>query len=360
MVYRLSNYRPSHVLRLTKLCSNTFIIAALVLSFAALCQAQRGSGGMTIMTPGSGKNILEGDLKVDESQASADKPLSYTIVLYLPGGTVIGRTTLANGQRYRFLDLVDGEYDLAVEVENREITRDRVRLYSQPNIGKTDVRHDIELEFRSTGIGNRAMKPATVSAEDLYNRSESNEKIFNAARKATDEKKYDQAISSLRRLLENDAKDFQAWTELGTAYLLKEAYGEAEKSYLAAIEVRPSFFLAEFDLGRLYLGQNKFDQAVEVLKRAVEIKPTSADANQLLGEAYLQLKKGSLAVGYLNEALRLDPKGKADVHLRLALLYNNAGMKAKAAIEYEEFLKQRPDYKDRKKLEQYIAENKKP
>jgi Tfp pilus assembly protein PilF len=78
-----------------------------------------------------------------------------------------------------------------------------------------------------------------------------------------------------------------------------------------------------------------------------------------LGEAYLQIKKGSVAVGYLNEAIRLDPQGKADVHLRLALLYNAAGMKDKAAIEYEEFLKKRPNYAERKKLEQYITENKK-
>ena len=35
-------------------------------------------------------------------------------------------------------------------------------------------------------------------------------------------------------------------------------------------------------------------------------------------------------------------------------------MKDKAAIEYTEFLKKRPDYPDRKKLEQYIADNKKP
>jgi tetratricopeptide (TPR) repeat protein len=358
MVYQLSNYRPGHDLRLPKLCFNAFIIASLVLSAAALGQAQRGSG--SILTFGSGKNILEGDLKVDESLAGPDKPLSYSIVLYLPGGTIVGRTTVSNGQRYRFLDLIDGEYDVAVEVENREITRSRVRLYSQPNIGKTDVRFDIELEFRATGFGTKGVKPATVSVEDSYKRSDSNEKLFNTAHRFTDEKKYDQAISSLRQLLDSDAKDFQAWTELGTVYLLKESYGDAEKSYLSAIEARPSFFLADFDLGRLYLVQNKFDKAIEVLKRAVEIKPESADANQLLGEAYLQVKKGSVAVGYLNEAVRLDPKGKADVHLRLALLYNNAGMKAKAATEYEEFLKQRPDYKDRKKLEQYIADNKKP
>jgi hypothetical protein len=49
----------------------------------------------------------------------------------------------------------------------------------------------------------------------------------------------------------------------------------------------------------------------------------------------------------------------AEVHLRLAALYNAAGIKDKAAAEYEEFLKKRPKYADRKKLEQYIVDNKK-
>jgi len=79
----------------------------------------------------------------------------------------------------------------------------------------------------------------------------------------------------------------------------------------------------------------------------------------MLGEAYLQIKKGSKAVGYINEAIRLDPVGKADGHLRLATLYNAVGMKDKAALEYEEFLKKKPNYPDSKKLRDYIAANKK-
>jgi len=43
----------------------------------------------------------------------------------------------------------------------------------------------------------------------------------------------------------------------------------------------------------------------------------------------------------------------------LAALYHGAGMKDKAAAEYEAFLKKRPDYKDRKKLQDYIVQNKK-
>jgi tetratricopeptide (TPR) repeat protein len=111
-------------------------------------------------------------------------------------------------------------------------------------------------------------------------------------------------------------------------------------------------------LGRLRRQQKNFDGAITALDRAVAVQPASADANYLLGDSYLQIKKGSKAVGYLNEALKLDPAGKADAHLLLAALYNGAGMKDKAAAEYEEFLKKKPDYADRKKLEAYIAANK--
>ncbi|MDX6290878.1 MAG: hypothetical protein QOH42_2677, partial [Blastocatellia bacterium] len=47
-------------------------------------------------------------------------------------------------------------------------------------------------------------------------------------------------------------------------------------------------------------------------------------------------------------------------HLRLATLYDAAGLKDRAAHEYEEYLKQQPNDPARKKLEKYIAENKKP
>jgi len=358
MIYPAKAYQGYSTLRL-RVFAFLPAVFLLVLSFTMPCFSQRGSGTMTVVTPGSGRNILHGDLRVDESKAGADKPVIYTVILYMAGGTLIGRETISNGQRYRFNDLADGDYDLAVELDNREVTRSRVRLYSQPNVGKTDTRHDVELAFRPIGVA-VTNKAATVSAGEMYRRPSANQKLFDLGQKATNEKRYDQAITVLRQLVENDPKDFQAWSELGTAYLLKESYDDADRSYLAAIEARPEFFLGNLNLGRLYLSEKKFDKAVETLNHAVQIKPESAEANHLLGEAYLQVKKGSLAVRYLNEAIRLDPKAKADLHLRLALLYNAAGIKDKAATEYESFLQKRPDYPDRKKLEKYIADNKKP
>ena len=129
---------------------------------------------------------------------------------------------------------------------------------------------------------------------------------------------------------------------------------------MRAIEERPGFVLALLNLGRLRIMEKKYEGAIGPLNAAVKIQPESANANYFLGEAYLLHKKGSKAVVYLYEALKLDPIGMATAHLRLAALYNGAGLKEKAAIEYQEFLKKKPDYPDKKKLEQYIAQNKKP
>ncbi len=59
----------------------------------------------------------------------------------------------------------------------------------------------------------------------------------------------------------------------------------------------------------------------------------------------------------LNKAIELAPKEKAEIHLRLAMLYNAAGLKDRAATEYKMFLEKVPDHPEKTKFEKYIAEN---
>lgn len=302
----------------------------------------------------TGGHILYGDVKVDESKATGLKPIGFDIILYNLSGSVVGRQTVNSNGRYRFLGLANGNYDLVVELETVEIARIRVEVISP---FRNDYRQDISLEWTSINVPRR---PASVSAADYYERTALNQKRFAKAQEATDKKDYTEAAILLQQILSDDPKDFQAWTELGTVRLAQKNSLETEKAYVRAVEERPQFFLGLMNLGRLHLMQKNFDAAILVLSQAVDIKATSAEANYYLGEAYLQVKKGSRAVGYLNEAIELDPIGKAEVHLRLATLYNAAGMKDKAATEYQAFLKKRPDHPGKKKLEQYIARTKNP
>ena len=303
----------------------------------------------------SGGQTIYGDVKVEGDQAGQSKPIKIDVTLLTESRNIIARDTIMGNGRYRFNNIPSGIYEIVAEVEGQEITRFRVDLTS-PLL--SDVRRDLVLALKNSGVA--PAKTVGISASDLYERSSANAAVFNKASNAIDAKRYDEAADLLTQVVKSDPKDYQAWTELGYVHLLLNKNADAENDFLRAIDLRPNFFLALLDLGRAELAQQKYEVAVEVLNRAVKLRPDSPDANYLLGESYLQIKKGSLAVGYLNEALRLDPKNMAEAHLRLALLYNAAGMKDKAAAEYEAFLKKKPDYPDRKKLEKYIAENKKP
>lgn len=330
------------------------IVAAVAIAFIAEFATPSFAQRTTATTSKRGFN-LSGDVRVDESQAAGDQvPLALDVILVTKGDQVVGRQRISPGGRYRFMDIFDGDYYLIVEIESKEVARVSVFISERSPL---DLKQDIALEWRSTGGRNAG---GVVSAADLYDRSGPNKSLYQRSVKEIDSKNFIQAIATLRQVVASDPKDFRAWSDLGMLYFIQKEYEAAENCYTSALTAKPSYFPALFNLGKVQLARKSYEQAIASLEAALKIEPKSAPANYFLGEAYLGIKKGSKAVVYLNEALRIDPVGMAEAHLRLAALYNGAGMKDKAAIEYENFLKQKPDYFDRPKLEKYIADNKKP
>jgi tetratricopeptide (TPR) repeat protein len=326
---------------------NTVILGVVLFaSTGSLCQGQRG-------TPPSRTSgfTLFGDVEVsgtDESDGRS-KTLLFDLLLYTRSGVLIDRQRVGSKGRYRFLNVPAGDYELVIEYENTEVARTQIKL-----IGNlTDVRQDLSLEWRRSG-NSPAPKPATVSAGDAYDRKPPNTGLFQKAEDAFNKKDYERALALLKQVVENDPGDYQAWTEVGTIYSLQKNTAEAEASYLKAVDARPTFSLALLNLGRLRVENKKYQEAVAPLTSLLEINPQSPDGNLFLGEAYLQIKKGSKAVPYLNAAAKL---GRPEAHLRLATLYDAVGLKDKAAAEFEAFLRKKPDYPDRQKLEAYISMN---
>jgi len=301
----------------------------------------------------SGTITLYGDLKVDDSKAGGLVPRTFEVVLYRLGGPVVARHRVPGNGRYRFMGVRSGDYQIAIEVESQEIARVTVSV-SGGDVGARELRRDFELEWKADAAP--ARKKATLSAADFYKREGPNKSAFEKAQEELGRKRYEQAAALFAQVTAADPQDFQAWTELGTAHFLQGRKGEAEKAYQHALDVRPAFTLALLNLGRLRVADKKFEGALDPLSRALREQPDNADAHLLLGEAYLQLKKGSKAVPHLDEAARL---GRPEAHQRLATLYNAAGRKDLAAAEYEQLLTKQPDHPDRKKLEQYVKENKK-
>ena len=303
--------------------------------------------------PGAGTRrnfTLYGDVKVDTSQVSeAEANRTFDIILYTRGNEVFARQRTSNGGRYQFNNIFNGDYYLAVELDNVEIARTPILI---PANAVEYIRHDLEFRWKA-GINASASVPA-----DNYNRSGQNKSLYQRASQEIESKNFTQAIATLRSVVEADPKDYPAWTNLGMVYFIEKDLENAEKSYVSAVGAKPDHVPALINLGRVRIARKNNEGAVEALEAALKADPTSAQANYFLGEAYLGLKKGSKAVGYLNEALKLDPVGMADAHLRLGSLYNLAGYKDRAAAEYEQFLQKKPDYPEKQKLAEYIQANK--
>jgi tetratricopeptide (TPR) repeat protein len=301
-----------------------------------------------------GSYTIFGDVRIT-SDGNTLVPKEVLLVLRrVPDGEA-GRQYVSSRGRYRFTNLKEGEYEILVEAEGKEIGR-----LTQIRIGGMTLsnspygyQNDVEIRWSPPKA---ASSTGVISAADVYERPAATKPIFVKAEEAVAKKKFDQAATLLKQVVETDNNDFQAWTALGTVYFAQEKFDDAKEAYQHAVTVKPDSPRAQFNLGRLLSTQKKFEEAIEPLTKAVELQPTSGEANMLTGEAYLQLKKGSKAIPYLNEAAK---HGRPDAHLRLGWLYNAAGLKDKAALEYEEYLKKNPEYPEKNKLKEYISANKK-
>jgi tetratricopeptide (TPR) repeat protein len=319
------------------------LLAAAIQIYAPATMAQ---GGLTIF----------GDVRIT-SDGNTIVPKEVLLLLRRVSDGEVGRQMVSSRGRYRFSNLKEGEYEILAEVDGKEIGRlTQIRIGGM-TLSNSPYGYQNDLDIRWRPAGSRAISGGgVISAADVYERAASSQSIFVKAEEAVAKKKLDQAATLLKQVVEADKEDFQAWTALGTVYFAQEKFDDAKQAYQQAISVKPDTPRAYFNLGRLLSSQKKYEEAIEPLAKAIELQPTSGDANLLIGEAYLQLKKGSKAIPHLNEAAKL---GRPEAHLRLGWLYNAAGLKDRAALEYAEYLNKNPAYPDRDKLKEYISANKK-
>lgn len=327
-------------------CVATAIAAALLFSAVSFGQTDeiRQATGLPIQI---GQPVIYGQVIIKKLGPNERKPIVNVVLL--EGGSQVARVQANDAGYYYFLQNPRSTATLVFELNNNEVGRIVLSTAS------TRVfRQDLTIDWQEA---QRILKPAVVSMKDSYPRNDENSKAFELAMKHVKDKDNAKAAQVLQGIIERDPKDYVAWTELGTVLFKTNALDNAEACYFKAIELKKDYFMALFNLGKLYLSRKQADNAVLVLTNAVAAMPTSAEAHQYMGEAYLLAKKGSSAVHHFNEALKLAPAEMAEVHLRLAMLYDAGGMKSKAAAEYKAFLEKRPDHPERAQLEKYIAEN---
>jgi Tfp pilus assembly protein PilF len=329
----------------------TFLLAlgvsVMLFGFSAPILAQGDVRSATGLPIPIGEPVIWGQVELRGLKPNETRP-NVVITLTINGAQIARTDTNDKGfYVFRRQRAADGAV-LQVSVGGVDVGRHMI----SPGGGD---RYDMALDWRE---GSRPGSPGVISAKGVYgDRTDANEKLFDRASAAAKSKDKANAARLFKELVTSDPKDFVAWTELGSLYFEQSKYSEAADAYLKAIALKPDYMVALMNLGKLFMADKAYTQAVSVFEKAVATEPQSADAYHYLGEGYLQIKQGSKAVGVLNEALRLAPVEKAEIHLRLAALYNAANLKDRAANEYKLFLQKKPDHPEKSKIEKYIRDN---
>ena len=136
-------------------------------------------------------------------------------------------------------------------------------------------------------------------------------------------------IEILKRILELDPRSDQAHLELAGIYLRDHHLDDAEREYIALLEIKPGSSSACHGLGVIAIECGDEDAAVRNLDRAIELDPH--DARPLIDRAKLELSRGRPESGlhFLDQAGSIDA-GEPEVHYQRSLVLTRLGRPALA------------------------------
>jgi len=163
--------------------------------------------------------------------------------------------------------------------------------------------------------------------------------IFTMAQAYKALKKYDEAVAGFVRARQLDPRDPNPFVSLGEIYCATGEFDPAIANLVAAIELDPEHSAPAHNLlGTAYLEKRMFDEAEREIARALEIRPRIADAHFNLGWLYEQKRNLPKAVEEYRQEIEIHPASYT-AHFNLAMLYGRMGDLRGAAAEFKEVIR---------------------
>jgi tetratricopeptide (TPR) repeat protein len=119
------------------------------------------------------------------------------------------------------------------------------------------------------------------------------------------------ALPDARRYLEQTVKlrpDYpEAWNNLGMIAGQEGHPDEAIRNFQQSLSLRPGYVTALLNLGNLYRRQGALEEAEKLLSRALDVEPDNPETNYSLGMLYARQDQLERASNYLERAVNLRP-----------------------------------------------------
>ena len=117
-----------------------------------------------------------------------------------------------------------------------------------------------------------------------------------------------QAIATLKEVLEQNPDNYGVWFNLGIAYSAAGLDGDAATAFRKVLALEPKLYEAQLNLAQLLLKEKKYAEAVEYLALASAQKPQEIRPQLMLGKALLASGKPTEAELRFKAVTALDGK----------------------------------------------------
>jgi len=227
-----------------------------------------------------------------------------------------------------------GEYSISHELNKNVLDAER-RVILKVNELPASRRNDYE-SFQNVISGEveqvlscSITPPSAAALASAAKTTGTPEALEKAATSALERKDFSTAVDLLKRCLEQDANQKDAWDDLGLAYAGINQHEEAVRAFRKQLELDAFHKSANQDLASELQQQGKPEEAIAAYRKQLEITPFAKSTHENLGLLLAEVKKDAEARTELETAASLPPDDP-EAKLALAKLYTRTGETAKA------------------------------
>ncbi|HEY6905355.1 MAG TPA: carboxypeptidase regulatory-like domain-containing protein [Candidatus Acidoferrales bacterium] len=284
-----------------------WVVLALCVAFSAPIAAGQGP-----QTSTCGPCYLSGTVSDAETHARLD---GARLDLQSTHGPSVETFFSGDGGRFVFSRIPAGSYVLVVDLSGYQSVSQQVDLFNDERA--------LQIELRRAADAN-TKGPNTVSVRDLSIPRKAHDQMEKGLALLYGKSDYQGSLKSFEKAIEEYPDYYEAYAQIGVAYMKLADTANSEKAFQKSIEVSHEKYQdAYLGLAELSLNGHHFADAETFSRNAVEIDPNSWRAQSQLARALVELHRASEAEPSAVAAVKLRPDNAtlylvlANIHMQL-------------------------------------------
>jgi len=298
-------------------------LPALILSASVLCAPLAGQ--QRIPPPMPSPSLGTAPARVFSvngmvSDAASHDRLDYVkLELRSVNGAVVATAFTTTNGTFHFETVSPGDYNLVADQAGYQTQSQPIEVNDSSVFGL-----QIELDKANDSDTPLLGGPSTVSVRELSIPRKAHEDMRQGMALLYGKSDYPGSLKSFEKAIQEYPDYYEAYLQLGVAYMKLPDAANAEKAFRKSIEVSHEKYAdAYFGLGELLLNTKRFTDAESNARKSVEVDPNRWQGHAQLARALVELQRTAEAEPSAVTAAKLRPDNPtlylvlANIHIQL-------------------------------------------